>query len=74
MLLRPPVPVPRQLASCRADIERDLAARLDKARALAAEGKRDAAQKLLLEIDRHYGGLAAPGSLELQAALKLSGP
>jgi pimeloyl-ACP methyl ester carboxylesterase len=74
VLLRPPAPVPRQLASCRADIERDLAARLDKARALAAEGKRDAAQKLLLEIDRHYGGLAAPGSLELQAALTPSGP
>jgi pimeloyl-ACP methyl ester carboxylesterase len=74
LLLRPPAPSDRRLPTCRADIERDLAAKLDRVRSLAAAGRRDAAQKLLFDIDRHYGGLAAPRSLELQAALSPSGP
>jgi dienelactone hydrolase len=68
-LLAPPRPDPAKLASCRAGIEKSLAAQLQKVKALMAAGLRPAAAKQLLEIDRRFGGLAAPESTELQAAL-----
>jgi pimeloyl-ACP methyl ester carboxylesterase len=68
-LLAPARPDPVKLASCRSDIDRSLAGQLEKAKALLAAGQRAAAEKRLLEIDRRFGGLAAPASIELQAAL-----
>jgi len=69
-LQTPLAPVTARLASCRADVERELAAALAKVESLRAAGSRDAARKLLLEIDRRFGGLAVPRSLELQSALE----
>jgi poly(3-hydroxybutyrate) depolymerase len=56
-----------KLARCRAEIERELSAELQKAQTLIAAGKRTEADQLLSEIDRRFGGLAAPRSLELLA-------
>jgi hypothetical protein len=58
-----------KLAGCRADTARDLSAQLGKAQSLIAAGKGSEAQKLLIGIDRRFGGLAAPRSIELQSAL-----
>jgi dienelactone hydrolase len=58
-----------KLARCRAGIERELAAALQKTQSLIESGKRADAQKALIELDRRYGGLAAPQSVEMQAAL-----
>jgi hypothetical protein len=68
-LLTPPRPDPARLTSCRSDIEKSLAAQLQKVQALIAAGQRPAAEKRLIEIDRRFGGLAAPRSLELQRAV-----
>jgi dienelactone hydrolase len=62
-------PDPGRLAKCRADIARELSAKLAQAQSLVAAGKHSEAQKLLIEIDRRFGGLAAPRSTELQSAL-----
>jgi hypothetical protein len=62
-------PAAAKLAACRVDFDRVLDARLESVRALAAAGQRDAARKLLLDIDRRYGGVAAPRTLELEKAL-----
>lgn len=63
-------PDPARLAACRADVERRLAARLGKVQALIDAGKRGEARKELEAADRKFGGLAAPHSLELAAALE----
>ncbi len=60
---------PGRLAACRADIDGELARQLQRTEALLGAGKRAEAQKLLLDIDRRFGGLAAPRSIELQLAL-----
>ncbi|WP_267226541.1 PHB depolymerase family esterase [Dyella silvae] len=57
------------LAACRARIEHDLAAQLDKAEALLNGGKTDDALRLLQAIDTRYGGLAAPRSVALAERL-----
>jgi predicted esterase len=62
-------PPAAKLAACRADLGRSLDVQLEQVRSLIAGGQRDAAQKLLLEIDRRFGGLAAPLSLTLWSAL-----
>ena len=59
-----------KLAACRADIDRQLAARLQQVQSLTGSGRQAEAQKSLLEIDRRFGGLAAPRTLELQSASK----
>jgi dienelactone hydrolase len=69
VLLMPPRSDPAKLTACRSDIETSLAAQLQKVQALIAAGQRPAAEKRLIEIDRRFGGLAAPRSLELQRAL-----
>jgi hypothetical protein len=61
-----------RLAACRSAIEAKLKARLDEARGLIDGGKRDEAEKLLSEIDRRFGGLAAPLSVDLSR--ELAGP
>ena len=56
---------PDQLADCRAYIERQLTDQLQQVTTLLANGRRDDARTLLDKIDAHYGGLAAPRSIEL---------
>lgn len=72
-LAKPARPDPKRLAACRARMEKDLAAKLAQAEALIAGGKRDEARKRLIEIDRRFGGLAAPRSIELAAKAGLDG-
>jgi poly(3-hydroxybutyrate) depolymerase len=60
---------PAKLARCRAGIDADLAAQLGKVQALIGRGQRAEAQKRLLDIDKRFGGLAAPRTIELQMAL-----
>jgi predicted esterase len=62
-------PDPARLAACRAELDKAVASQLDKAQALIHGGRHAEAQKLLLEIDQRFGGLAAPRSIELQMAL-----
>jgi dienelactone hydrolase len=58
-----------KLARCRADIGRSLDAELRKAQALIDAGKRADGEKALIDIDRRFGGLAAPRSVDMQQAL-----
>lgn len=58
-----------QLATCRARIDHELAGQLDQAAHLIDANDRDGAKKLLTKMDTHYGGLAAPRSIELAARL-----
>ncbi len=53
-----------RLTRCRATIDADLDQKFQKVDSLISSGKRAAADKLLDKIDQHYGGLAAPRSLE----------
>lgn len=64
-LLAPARPDPKRLAACRAGIERELAAKLRDVESLIARGKRGEARRRLGGIDRRFGGLAAPRSLDL---------
>src|SRR5262249_14316502 len=59
----------KQLASCNARIQRDLAAQLREAAAVIARGDRESARELLKSIDARYGGMAAPAIVELDAKL-----
>ncbi|WP_372781983.1 hypothetical protein [Phenylobacterium sp.] len=61
----PPAANPQQLAVCRADLERRVQDALARVEALGRRGDRDAAKARLLEVDRRFGGLAAPRSVEL---------
>jgi predicted esterase len=61
---------PARLAACRADLDQTVSAQLHEAEALAAAGKPADAQGLLDKLDAHYGGLAAPHSLDLAARLE----
>jgi pimeloyl-ACP methyl ester carboxylesterase len=54
-----------KLAECRARVAAELSANLEQVADVAANGKLRAARMLLQKIDAHYGGLAAPRSLEL---------
>jgi predicted esterase len=69
LLLTHSPPEAGRLAACRAALAKKPAAALQEVESLTAAGKREQAQKLLLETDRHYGGMAAPRSLELESAL-----
>jgi dienelactone hydrolase len=60
-------PEAAKLARCRAEIDRQVTAGLEKARLLIDSGKRADAQKALIDADRQFGGLAAPRSFEMQA-------
>jgi pimeloyl-ACP methyl ester carboxylesterase len=67
-LLAPERPDPAALADCRARIEADVAGQLDQVETLIGSGKLGDAKSLLKDIDGKYGGLAAPRSLDLNAA------
>lgn len=69
VLGREPVPNPNDLAQCRASIDAELSARIQQAESLLAGGDLDGAKARLDEIDRRYGGLAAPKTVELEARL-----
>ncbi|RDI97287.1 hypothetical protein DVT68_17490 [Dyella solisilvae] len=65
--------VPRdagQLADCRAHVDHALNAALDQVQAQFGGGKIDEARRQLDGIDTHFGGLAAPRSVELAARLE----
>ena len=61
---------PEQLSRCNANIKRELAAKLADAAAAIQRGDRDGALSRVKEIDGHYGGLAAPAIIELEAKRK----
>lgn len=67
-LSTPPAP-DAQLADCRAGVEADLQAQLDQVAALIAGGNKTDARHALTRIDQQFGGLAAPRSQALDAAL-----
>jgi dienelactone hydrolase len=58
-------PKPQQLATCRAQREKEISAQLQQVQELLGRGKSSDARKLLKKIDVHYAGLAAPESVEL---------
>ncbi|MBV8157668.1 MAG: hypothetical protein JO278_08425 [Dyella sp.] len=60
---------PAALADCRARIDKELGTQLDAAEASLAQGDRDHARSQLQNIDAHFGGLAAPKSVELTSRL-----
>jgi len=64
-LTHPQPPDPAKLAACRASLEVKVTADLDQAQALIGRSRRLEALKLLEKIDRRFGGLAAPRSVEL---------
>ena len=64
-LLNPTPPDPMRLAACRSHLRAELDDKLTQAQALISQDRQAAARKLLLEIDQHYGGLAAPRILQL---------
>jgi len=64
--LMQPVPLDSaRMSACRAHVEAGLQEKLSHAQALISKGSRRSARGLLLDIDRHFGGLAAPRILEL---------
>jgi len=70
-MLRPARPDPDKLASCRAALESELLAKLQQVESHTATGKGAAARQSLKEIDRRFGGLAAPRSIELAGKVEL---
>lgn len=64
-LLNPTAPDAARLEACRSRLQRRLNEELDRAQALVFDGRQASARKLLLSIDQHFGGLAAPRILQL---------
>jgi hypothetical protein len=60
---------PDALAACNAEVERTLAAKLADVEAAITSGDRDRARAQLDAVDRYFGGLAAPATLELEDRL-----
>lgn len=58
------------LATCRAAIEGDLAAQFRQVESAIAGGNRDDAHRELIAIDKRFGGLASPHSVELDSELR----
>jgi len=59
-----------KLSACRKALDERLAGRLARIRSLIDGGRSGEARKLLEETDRRFGGLAAPESVRLAAALE----
>jgi dienelactone hydrolase len=68
-LAEPAQPDSAKLAECGARIVDKMTAQLAQVRVLIGRGKRGEAGALLKKIDGHYGGLAAPESIELAELL-----
>src|SRR5262249_2493434 len=58
-------PDPERLAACRNTQETELTEQLGEAEGLLAQNRRDEARQKLIDIDAHFGGLAAPRSVAL---------
>jgi pimeloyl-ACP methyl ester carboxylesterase len=65
LLLNRVSPDPPRLEACRSRVEAELQQKLGRAETLISTARRNEARKLLLDIDKRYGGLAAPRSVEL---------
>jgi dienelactone hydrolase len=59
-----------KLAACRTRTDKQLTAQLQQVERLLTDGKLDDARKHLEKVDAHYGGLAAPRSVELAARIE----
>src|SRR4029077_637939 len=55
----------QRLVACRARIDEELTRQLKQVEDSFARGEPRTARRLLGNLDAHYGGLAAPGSVEL---------
>ncbi|HEX5207261.1 MAG TPA: hypothetical protein VFW10_05655 [Steroidobacteraceae bacterium] len=64
-LLSPVTPDPARLSGCRSRIAAEVQSKLDEAQALISKGSHAAAHQLLIDIDKQFGGLAAPRILKL---------
>lgn len=64
-LLSPVSAEPARLSACRSRLAAELQSKLGQTLARLASGEHAAAHQLLLDIDKQYGGLAAPRILEL---------
>jgi hypothetical protein len=75
-LLNPAPSDPARLEACRSHLRTDLDDKLTQVRALISAGRHAGARKLLLAIDQHFGGLAAPRILQLgrSCGCGLAGP
>jgi pimeloyl-ACP methyl ester carboxylesterase len=58
-----------KLAQCNANIQRELSSKLADAEAAIARGDHQGARAQINAIDLHYGGLAAPAIVDLEAKL-----
>jgi hypothetical protein len=54
-----------KLAACRARIDEEVAAQIHAVEKLIDDGRKEPARAALNALDVHYGGLAAPRSIEL---------
>ena len=54
-----------RLSACRSRVAAEVEEKLSEAQTLISQDRRTAARKLLLDIDKRYGGLAAPRVVEL---------
>jgi pimeloyl-ACP methyl ester carboxylesterase len=70
LLLAPPEPDADKLNACRSDIQKQLDAQIAQAEGLKAAGKDDEAKSLLDKLDRRFGGLGAPRTVQLDTALE----
>lgn len=68
-LLQPVEPDTPRLTDCRSAMAGKLAAKLDQVNSLFSSGDRAAARNLLMDIDKRFGGLAAPRSVDLDREL-----
>jgi pimeloyl-ACP methyl ester carboxylesterase len=59
-----------RLNSCRLRIDGELGKQIDQTNDLLAAGNVDGARRLLDKVDAHYGGLAAPRSVDLAIRLQ----
>jgi hypothetical protein len=69
LMVRAP-PDPGKLAACRTRKEQEVATKLEQVGELIGRGKSRDALNLLKKIDKRYGGLAAPGSVELEEKIE----
>jgi predicted esterase len=69
-LSEPAHPDADKLTKCRAANEQSLQSQLGQARAQMGAGNRDAARKVLEQVDTRYGGLAAPQVVALMERLE----
>ena len=65
LLLSQAPPDAARLDACRSRIAAELQKKLSQSEALISKGKRADARELLMDIDKQYGGLAAPRILDL---------